>query len=270
MPPLFTISAVQPAVTWDAPHITLERIAALLGQAAQDAAIDLAILPEHFNATIEAEGDDARWQAAVSFAADLARRHQINLIAGSVERWDPIQGARLNTALVFDRKGQEVGRYDKRKLFGYETRRNVLPGQAPLVVELDGLRCGVLVCADLWYPELTRELASDIDILCVPAQTTIRPQVDPAYARLLWHSLAMTRAQENVLAVAISDQASTSTAPYRCGGVATITDPSAEPDLAAMQRSLPDGQEGYLVATIDLERLSSFRSYRRQNGLLPE
>ena len=74
----------------------------------------------------------------------------------------------------------------------------------------------------------------------------------------------------DVLAVAISDQATTSTAPYRCGGVATITDPSAEPDLAAMQRLLPDGQEGYLTATIDLERLSNFRSYRRQNGLLPE
>ena len=72
---------------------------------------------------------------------------------------------------------------------------------------LDGVPCGVLICADLWYPEQVRELAASADILCVPAQTTIRPESQPAYARLLWQTLAMTRAQENVLAVVVSDQA---------------------------------------------------------------
>ena len=79
----------------------------------------------------------------------------------------------------------------------------------------------------------------------------------------------MTGAQENVLAVAVSATAASSQAHFRCGGVASITDPSAEPDPAAMQRTLKDGAAGYLIAPIDIARLRRFRAYRRENGLLP-
>ena len=127
----------------------------------------------------------------------------------------------------------------------------------------------MLICADLWFPEQVRELAVTVDLLCVPAQTTIRAESQPGYARMLWQTLAMTRAQENVLAVVVSDQAASSRAPFRCGGVASITDPSAEPDPAAMQRTLQDGRSGYLIAAIDVPRLRRFRAYRRENGLLP-
>ena len=105
--------------------------------------------------------------------------------------------------------------------------------------------------------------------MCIRDRTTIRAESQPAYARMLWQTLAMTRAQENVLAVAVSDQAASSRAPFRCGGVASITDPSAEPDPAAMQRTLEDGRSGYLIAPIDIDRLRRFRAYRRENGLLP-
>ena len=162
-----------------------------------------------------------------------------------------------------------MARYNKRQLFGFERRKGVQPGQRSLVVDLEGVRCAILICADLWHPELVREVAQNADLLCVPAQTTVRPESQPAYAHLLWHSLAMTRAQENVLAVAVSDQAANSLAPYRCGGVSSITDPSAQPDQSAIQHRIDDGNEGYLCAQIDLERLDQFRSYRRQNGLLP-
>lgn len=264
-----TLCTIQPAVVWGQPQRTFDHIAALLFQAAAETTLDLVVLPEHFNATFEEENTTVRWDAAYDFAAALARQHRVNLVAGSVERWDAGKGALLNTCVVFDRRGQEVGRYDKRRLFGYERRRGVVPGQASLVVELDGVRCGVLVCADLWHPELVRDLAGAIDVLCVPAQTTIRPETEPAYARFLWHSLALVRAQENVIAVATSDQAAHSDAPYRCGGIAAIVDPSAEPDIAAIQRTIPDGGAGYLCAQLDMERLARFRRYRQENGLLP-
>ncbi len=79
----------------------------------------------------------------------------------------------------------------------------------------------------------------------------------------------MTRAQENVIAVAVSDHAATAEAPFRCGGVASLTDPSAQPDLPAIQRVIDGGAAGYAVAEIDLERLARFRAYRRASGLLP-
>lgn len=264
-----TLCTIQPAVVWNEPQRTFAQIDALLRQATAQAAVDLAVLPEHFNAVFERAGETGQQEAAWAFAANLAQRYRVNLVAGSVERWEADAGRHYNTAIVLDRQGQEVGRYDKRKLFGFEKRRGVAPGHGALVVDLEGVRCAVLICSDLWYPELVREVAGVSDVLCVPAQTTIRPESDPAYARRLWHSLALTRAQENVLAVVVSDQAATSTAPYRCGGVATIVDPSAEPDLDAIQSTLEEGQAHYLITTVDLERLARFRNYRRDNGLLP-
>lgn len=262
------VCAIQPVITWDQPDRTFASVAALLAEAAAEP-LDLAVLPEHFNATPASDGDVAPWQAAQAFASDLARRHRVNLVAGSVERWDPTVQARVNTTVVYGRDGCELGRYDKRRLFGFEKRRNVQPGNGALVVDVAGARLGVLICSDLWHPELARPLAAQADLLCVPAQTTIRPESEPAYARMLWHTLAMTRAQENVVAVVVSDQAATSQAPYRCGGVSSITDPSAEPALASIQQVIADGRDGYLLARLDMDRLARFRAYRRENGLLP-
>ena len=76
---------------------------------------------------------------------------------------------------------------------------------------------------------------------------------------MIWHTMAMTRAQENVIAVAVSDHAETAEAPFRCGGVASLTDPSAQPDLTAIQRVIDGGAAGYAVAEVDLQRLARFR-----------
>jgi predicted amidohydrolase len=266
----FTVCALQPAIYWQDPARTFASIASLLAQAAAAAPLDLAVLPEHFDAQIADEGDQGPWLAGQALAAELARRHQVNLVAGSIERWDAAAGARFNTAVVYGRQGQALGCYDKRRLFGFELRRGVQPGSDPLTLEIEGVTVGVLICSDLWHPELTRAMAAQIELLCVPAQTTIRPESEPAYARMLWHTLAMARAQENVLAVVVSDQAADSLAPFRCGGVSSITDPSAEPVLSDIQRVLADGDAGYLTARLELARLERFRSYRRAAGLLPE
>jgi nitrilase len=266
----FTVCTIQPAITWQAPARTFDAIATLVSQAAAAAPLDVVVLPEHFDAVMPADGDQGPWYTAQAFAAALARSHRINLVAGSVERWDPVTGSRVNTAVVYDRQGNELGRYDKRRLFGFERRRNVRPGQDSLALEIDGVRFGVLICSDLWHPELARQVAGQAMLLCVPAQTTIRPESEPAYARMLWHTLAMTRAQENVMAVVVSDQAASSQAPFRCGGVSSITDPSAEPVLSDIQQVVADGGAGYLLARLDIARLARFRGYRQENGLLPE
>ncbi|MEA3337222.1 MAG: carbon-nitrogen hydrolase family protein [Chloroflexota bacterium] len=270
MPATFTVCTIQPAIQWGDSAATFTRIAALLDAACQQSDLDLVLLPEHFNATSDEPGESANWQEAQDFASGLARSCQLNLVAGSVERWDFAESTRRNTAVVYDRQGVEAGRYDKRKLFRFEHQRGVSPGQESLRVHLEGIGVGVLICADLWHPELIREWAGSIDVLCVPSQTAIRPESSSEYARLLWRNLAMTRAQENVIALAVSDHAATSQSPYRVGGVASITDPSAEPDLSAIQLILDKGVDGYLIRTVELDRLAQFRQYRRQNGLLPE
>lgn len=265
-----TVCTIQPAIVWQQPAATFDSIAGLLAQAAAAAPLDVVVLPEHFDAVMAADGDEGPWHAAQAFAADLARRHRVNLVAGSVERWDAEAGGRTNTAVVYDREGNERGRYDKRRLFGFERQRDVRPGRSSLALEVDGVGLGVLICSDLWHPELARQVAGQAMLLCVPAQTTIRPESEPAYARMLWHTLAMTRAQENVLAVVVSDQAASSQAPFRCGGVSSITDPSAQPVLSDIQQVVADGGAGYLLARLDMARLARFRGYRQAAGLLPD
>lgn len=265
----FSICTIQPVTVWQEPARTFARIDQQVALACQTQAPDLVLLPEHFNGAVDEDGATSQWESAHHFAADLARRYRVNLVAGSIERWNSDAQTRVNTALVLDRDGCELGRYQKRRLFGFEIERQVIPGSNSLVVDVEGVRCGVLICADLWFPELVREIAEDIDILCVPAQTTIRPESDPGYARMLWHTMAMTRAQENVIAVAVSDHAATAETPFRCGGVACLTDPSAQPDLRAIQRVVDGGAAGYACIEVDLERLARFRAYRRAAGLLP-
>ena len=263
-----TVCSLQPTVYWQRPAHTLAALEALMAQAAAGAP-DWVLWPEHFDAALAPDGDQTHWQAMQDFAAAMARQHNVNLAAGSVERWDARRGARFNTAVVYNRRGEEIGRYDKRRLFGFEQRRGVQPGNAALRLEVDGVRVGLLICSDFWYPELTRPLALSCDLLLVPAQTTIRPESDPAYARTLWHSLALTRAQENAVAVAVSDQAAFAEAPFRCGGASSFSDPGAGLSGAALQYTLADGRIAVLTHTVDLAQLAEFRAYRRSNGLLP-
>jgi NAD+ synthase (glutamine-hydrolysing) len=57
-----------------------------------------------------------------------------------------------NTATVF-RGGVEIGRYHKRKLPNYDVFddwRNFVPGTHELVFEINGKRCAVKICEDIW------------------------------------------------------------------------------------------------------------------------
>jgi len=264
-----TVCTLQPAVYWQQPPRTLAALAELMSAAVSAAAPDWVVWPEHFDAAIAPDGVQAHWQTVQEFAAAQARQHNVNLVAGSMERWDADRASRVNTAMVYNRRGEALGRYDKQRLFGFELRRGVQPGHAALRLEVEGTRLGVLICSDFWYPELVRPLALWCDLLCVPAQTTIRPESEPVYARALWHSLALTRAQESVVAVAVSDQSAFSEAPFRCGGAASLTDPAAGLSGAALQQVQADGQAAALTLTFDLAQLAEFRAYRRANGLLP-
>jgi NAD+ synthase (glutamine-hydrolysing) len=63
-------------------------------------------------------------------------------------------GARYNAASVVH-AGRVVGEYRKRELPNYgvfDEQRYFEPGADPLVVEVGGLRLGVVICEDFWFP----------------------------------------------------------------------------------------------------------------------
>ncbi len=63
-------------------------------------------------------------------------------------------GHRRNSAIVLHR-GELVGRYDKQELPNddvFDERRYFEAGSGPLVLDIAGVPCAILICEDLWYP----------------------------------------------------------------------------------------------------------------------
>jgi len=240
---------------------------------------DLIVLPEVFNGMPSDYDPDAGPQAR-QFLATLAKACKVNVIGGSIDYQDE-NGIRRNTCFVVDDKGNEVGAYHKRLLFGREMD-TYQAGQNPGIFELAGIRVGVLICGDMWEPTYARELIDRVDLLCVPAKTTVPNELHLKYAREIWWNLTLTRAMENALPVVVSDWPETRHEAIRLldgtkirdlhftSGAASITNPGKRPLFDEIQDTLPQGKSGILTTKIDLDQVSKYRRYRRSVGLLPE
>jgi len=98
-----------------------------------------------------------------------------------------------NCAFFLDRKGQEVGRYDKCHITYGETDNGRDPGEDIPVFEMDFGRVGALICYDLYYPEHARVLAvKGAEILFHPTR------INNAPTEKAFEALCIARAAENV------------------------------------------------------------------------
>ncbi|MBI4574660.1 MAG: acyltransferase [Planctomycetes bacterium] len=115
----------------------------------------------------------------------LARREGLALVAGLAEARD---GRYYNSAVVLDARGETRAVYRKIHLYA-EERTWFAPGEAAApVVDLDGVRLGVMICFDWLFPETARSLAlAGAEVIAHPANLV-----------LPWCPTAMvTRALEN-------------------------------------------------------------------------
>ncbi|MGA4688706.1 carbon-nitrogen hydrolase family protein [Rhodococcus sp. AB351] len=127
-----------------------------------------------------------------------ARQHSVVVVLGGMK--NRTNDGIYNSALVVDRDGTIVGRYDKLHLFdanidgqSFEASSVERPGSAPVLLDVDGVRIGLTICYDVRFPELSRELAAaGAEVLLVPA----------AFVRSTgeahWHTLLRARAIENL------------------------------------------------------------------------
>ena len=189
----------------DDPVINLERVRDMLADAARrDARI--AILPEatlcRFGRRITelAQPLDGPF---VTGLAEAARSHGISVIAGVFE---PEQGRVYNTAVALDEHGELKAAYRKIHLFdsfGARESDLVAPGDTPTVVELAGLRVGLITCYDVRFPELARELVDrGADMFAVIAAWASGPLKDDH-----WTTMVRARAIENTMWTAAVGQA---------------------------------------------------------------
>ena len=237
------------------PEENFLRAAALIGQAAEEAP-DVIVLPEVWNTGFSpnemrpdlADENCARVKAEIGA---LAARYGVNIVAGSVTNLR--DGKLFNTACIFDRKGNCIAQYDKTHLFtpmGEETAYT--PGNSLCRFTLDGISCGIIICYDLRFPELTRSLALEgIDVLFVPTQWP-KGRVSQLQA------LAVARAIENQIYVVCCNGCGKThlyevTPAGIYGGNSLIADPLGK--LTALAGS----DEQLISAQLDLSVLSPLR-----------
>ena len=126
--------------------------------------------------------------------AEIARENHLAIVATAF-----VAGEKTprNSALVFDKQGQLVLRYDKVHTCDFSEEANLESGEAFYSAEVDGVRLGVMICYDREYPESARLLMlQGAEIILVPNDCGQMP------ARL--RALA-TRAYENMVGVAMAN-----------------------------------------------------------------
>ena len=128
--------------------------------------------------------------------ASAARQHGVNLVAGLAHAGD--DGKVFNTAVAFDRTGRILGQYRKIHLFGGQNDREsdvFTAGGDRVILPIDGMNVGLMICYDLRFPELARSLTLDgAELLVVVAAW-------PAARIEHWAHLARARALENLAAL---------------------------------------------------------------------
>ena len=136
---------------------------------------DVILLPETWNTgffpkedlTALSDENEARVTAEIG---GLARKLGVNIVAGSVANLRG--GSVYNTSVTFDRQGNTVNVYDKTHLFSPMGEHVFFrKGENVTRFSLDGFRCGVIICYDIRFPELTRTMSvQGLDFLFVVSQ----------------------------------------------------------------------------------------------------
>jgi nitrilase len=170
---------------------------------------DLIVLPEVFSHVTR--GDDGTILSRVrEKAAKIGR-----WIAGSLLL------EKYNTAFLVDPNGDLVAQYRKIHLFdvpGLNTESDYTdPGNEIVTAEVNGFRIGFAICYDLRFPEMFRELESDIYL--VPSAFTAKTGRDH------WETLVRARAIENLAYVVAPNQEGMLPVGVEAWGHSMIVDP---------------------------------------------
>ena len=135
------------------------RIIAAANQAREQSAADVVMLPELAVSGYPPEDllfhSGMRTQVARSIERLKAEVRGITLIAGYPE----YDGARIFNSAIVIRDGAVLANHRKACLPNYrvfDEKRYFTPGTEPTVIELNGIKAGILVCEDVWDAEPAR------------------------------------------------------------------------------------------------------------------
>jgi predicted amidohydrolase len=231
----------------------------LVGEAAGRGATFVG-LPENF-AFLRSAGDpmpdpqtvDGSW---VGRMAEVARRHRITLLLGSLPEKSGQQGKVHNTSVLVGPDGAVIAVYRKIHLFDIDLpglehlkeSREVVPGAELVVAEAPFGPVGLTICYDVRFPELYRALTRrGARVLAVPSAFTDRTGKDH------WEVLLRARAVENLAYVVAPAQVGVHGKGRASHGHAMVVDP-----WGAVIAQVADG-EGIALAELDFSRQDRLR-----------
>ena len=202
---------------------------------AAEAGAGLVVLPENF-AFMGRQDRDALHLAEAEgeghlqdFLAETAARYGVWLVGGTIPLRASTPERRRAASLVYNDQGVRVARYDKIHLFDvklpgaderYEESATIEPGSDPVVLDSPFGRLGLVVCYDLRFPELVRQmLDSGVELLAVPSAFTA------ITGKAHWETLVRARAIENLAYVIAAAQGGYHLSGRETHGHSMIVDP---------------------------------------------
>lgn len=236
----------------------------LVAEAARDGS-RLVVLPENFAFMGQTCADILAFKEAdgsgnlQDFLSQLAKRHELWLVGGTVPLAADDPGKVRAACLVFDDQGQRVARYDKIHLFdvnlveaqeSYAESRVFEPGDSSGICVIDTPfgRLGIAVCYDLRFPELFRSMLDrGVDIIALPSAFTA------VTGKAHWEPLVRARAIENLSFVIAAAQGGYHISGRETYGHSMVVDP-----WGTILGEVPRGS-GAVTCDLDIDFLRTTR-----------
>lgn len=263
-----TVAALQLALACEDERTNIDAVAALVEQAAGQGA-QIVLPPELFSGPYFCrEEDEALFARArptsehpsVLAMRKLARAHGIAIPTSFFER----DGHHYyNTLAMIDAQGEIMGTYRKSHIPdgpGYEEKFYFRPGNDGFKVwEVFGVRIGVGICWDQWYPEAARVMAlKGAELLFYPTAIGSEPYDADLDTSRMWRRAMIGHAVSNCMPVIAANRIGhegPDDLPQRFYGHSFICDEWGD-TLAEYGAE----ETGVLIATIDTARAARHRA----------
>ncbi|MBW7886526.1 MAG: carbon-nitrogen hydrolase family protein [Caldilineaceae bacterium] len=254
MPREITVALVQMAPTLANPEANLRKMGDFVEKICTEQRTDLIVFPElsYTGAELGLRATDLAERVpghATNYLAKRANEFNCHVIFGMVIK-EKVESILYNGVVCLGPEGDLVADYRKVHLLG-EERQVYRNGFRFITVEAEWGRFGMLIGADLAFPEACRSLTLDGAELVTISANWEEQQMNA------WHPMLVSRAVENSIFVAGANRVGAEPTMRFVGG-SMLVGPAA--DVYAV---LDEAIEGYVVATIDLDDVRSVREDRQ-------
>jgi omega-amidase len=168
----------------------------------------------------------------------LANQHSMYIAIGTIRKQNSLF---FNSIQLIDPKGDVIGNYDKRALWGWDLQ-NFKAGKALGVFQIDDIKVGFRICYEVRFPEYFRELfKKNVELCFVSFCDVLKEDCVERYDIIKAHLI--TRAVENVMTVvSVNSSSHFQTAPtaiFNTNGSIIYEDPRNQEYLLVYDYTTP-------------------------------